>query len=98
MIMTIPFDIYYTYAKEEEKEQQPDLYKKIESRLVFIYTMNFIVLFFVNKFVITFLIGYFKSGEFSRKKKNYLWINKNWNKNSCIFYFNRSNNTFDTDI
>ena len=69
MILIIPLDIYYTYNKEEEGKKQEELFKKIEKRLNNIYDMNFTILLYGNKTLITFLIGYIKSGEFYKSKK-----------------------------
>ncbi len=68
MAMILPLDIFVTYNKEEIENEEKDLYKSLKKILSSIYNMNFIVLFYINKIVITSMIGLNTSGEFSKIK------------------------------
>ena len=67
MIMVLPIDIYYTYNKDDEDKD--NLLERIRKNLDNVYTMNFTILFYGNKILISFLLSYIKSGEFSLIRK-----------------------------
>lgn len=68
MIMILPYDMYYTYHKQDAiAEGKGQQFQRMERPLIVTYYMNFTILFYGNKSLIAFLIGYMKSGELLMK-------------------------------